>query len=213
MKETGPEAKPPLVRRSRLPRRRGEVGAGAGAEFEEHPFRTRQAEDGIHGILDGIDEARGALRLALQADIEPDRAVEGRFLVQEQVGQLIGEDASFLRAEEVAVIDAPAGDRLHHARDERFQALLACGLAQADAKIFGDHDVGGHLRPESGHFYVMLLEDHFAVFRCNARVTFLPFHFRKWMNAFRGEIALEMERTGLAGAKKTTIRLCLSTRG
>ena len=52
-----------------------------------------------------------ALRVLLEADVEPDRAVEGGLLVQEDVGELGLEGVGVLVGGEVAAVAAPAGDR------------------------------------------------------------------------------------------------------
>jgi hypothetical protein len=97
----------------------GEVGAGAGAELEEHGFAVGEAHDGFHVVVDGLDEAGAALGidrigrgafdggflrvvipvaeggvvadavLVVEADVEPDRGIEGAVLVQAQPGQFI----------------------------------------------------------------------------------------------------------------------------
>ena len=46
------------------------------AVLEEHAFGFRQRENGVHRVGDGIDEARGALRPRLDADVEPHRRIE-----------------------------------------------------------------------------------------------------------------------------------------
>ena len=98
-----------------------EVGAGAGAPLEEHAFGLGEGEDGVERILDGVDEAGGALGLgvagdgeldgagvgvpvpvlgvgvgveAVAADVEPDGRVEGDLLVEQEVGELGVEDSA-----------------------------------------------------------------------------------------------------------------------
>ena len=67
----------------------GEVRARARAELEQHALGLGQAEDRLHRVVDGVDEAGRGLRVLLDPDVEPDRAVEGRLLLDEQVGQLV----------------------------------------------------------------------------------------------------------------------------
>src|SRR5262249_22366889 len=64
---------------------RGEVRAGAGAALEEARFRGGQLHDRLHRVLDRVDEAGAGLRpgIVRQADVEPDRAVERRLLMEE----------------------------------------------------------------------------------------------------------------------------------
>ena len=62
-----------------------EVRARARAELEEHALGLGQAQDRLHRVVDGVDEAGRGLRVLLDPDVEPDRAVEGRLLLDEQV--------------------------------------------------------------------------------------------------------------------------------
>src|SRR5439155_22834349 len=50
-----------------------QVDAGAGAAAEDDPFAPDPFEDRLHRVLDREDEAGRALRLLLEADVEPDR--------------------------------------------------------------------------------------------------------------------------------------------
>ena len=49
---------------------RGEIGSGTAAPLEEHAFGLGQSEDGIERIFYRVDEAGGALRLAVAGDAE-----------------------------------------------------------------------------------------------------------------------------------------------
>ena len=91
----------------------GEVGACAGAPLEEHAFGLGEGEDAVERVVDGVDEAGGALRAgvagaekttvvrlgvpvpvlgvgvgleAVAADVEPDGRVEGGLLVEREGG-------------------------------------------------------------------------------------------------------------------------------
>ena len=65
MKLSGPLAVPPPERFSLLPRMGGEVGAGAGSPLEEHALGLGEGEDGVHRVLNGVDEAGGALGMGV----------------------------------------------------------------------------------------------------------------------------------------------------
>ena len=54
-----------------------EVDARAGAAAEDDALAADPVEDRLHRVLDREDEAGRALRLLLEADVEPDRRVEG----------------------------------------------------------------------------------------------------------------------------------------
>src|SRR4030095_9154220 len=61
----------------------GEVDARARAAAEDDPLTADPVEDVFHRVVDREDEARGARRLLLEADVEPDRGVERRVLVDQ----------------------------------------------------------------------------------------------------------------------------------
>src|SRR5215212_803341 len=56
----------------------GEVDARAGAAAEDHALLGVPVEDRLHRVLDAQDEARRALRVLLEAHVEPDWTVESR---------------------------------------------------------------------------------------------------------------------------------------
>src|SRR6185503_12621304 len=78
-----------------------EVRSRARAKLEEHALRLGQAEDRVHRVLDGVDEAGGSLRVRLDPDVEPDGAVEGDLLLDEQVRELVREVLEVFRSREV----------------------------------------------------------------------------------------------------------------
>ena len=127
----------------------GEVGAGAAAVLEQHALGLGQGQDRLHGVLDAVDEAGGALRARLvgQADVEPDRGVEGRFLVQQDMRQLVLEGLGVRFGGEVVHAAAPVRHGVGDAADQLAHAALALRGADMAAEIFGDDDVGGELRP------------------------------------------------------------------
>ena len=96
---------------------RRQVGAGAGAELEQHGLAAGELHDVFHVVVDALDEAGRALRILVrvlglrdrvrfrdpsasctcapfdavlveQADVEPDRRVERAVLMQAEPGQL-----------------------------------------------------------------------------------------------------------------------------
>ena len=139
---------------------RGEVGAGARAELEEHRLAGRQPHDAFHVVADALDEAGRGLRVLVgarrprvtvagllvpspvvgravdpvaveQPDVEPDRRVERAVLVQAEGRQLVVEPLGVLVGGEVAVFLAPVGDRPGHAVDQLADRVLALTVRRA----------------------------------------------------------------------------------
>ena len=100
----------------------------------------------------------------IQADVEPDGRIERAVLMQAEPGQLAIESLAVLGRGEVAVVDAPIGDRAADAMDQLPDAVFALRRAVLAVEILADHDVGGQLAPGRGNFAVGLLEQHLAVF-------------------------------------------------
>ena len=170
---------------------RRKIGAGAGAELEEHRFAGRQAHDGFHVILDGLDEAGAALgifvlggatlgfaRLAIvepvaaagifpdavlmvEADVEPHRRVECAVLIHAEPRQFIVENLA-VRLAEVAVLHAPVCNRAADAMNELADRHFPLGRVLFAVKIFGNDDLCREHRPRARHFDVFLFEDDFA---------------------------------------------------
>ena len=63
----------------------------------------------------------------MPADVEPHRGVEGRHLVQEDVGQFGLEDLPILLGGEVAPLAPPLGDRARDAADHLLDRALPAG--------------------------------------------------------------------------------------
>ena len=179
----------------------GEVAAGAGAVLEEHALGLGEGEDGVHGVLGGVDEAGRALGLLLDADVEPDRRVEAGVLVEKDVLELGVEGLGVLLVGEVAVAAPPAGDGVDHAADELADAALAVGRAELAAEVLGDHHVGRRLRPELGHLDVLLLEDLLPLLVRDHGIAQLPLDGVEGVHPGRRVVALEVQtpRRGLGG--------------
>ena len=186
-----------------LAAKRGEVGAGAGAELEEHGLAPRELHDVFHVVLDALDEAgtalgifvgvvgyhdialglipapvaRGALHAVLveQTDVEPDGRIERTVLVHAEPGEIAVEVLAVLPRLEVAVGDAPVGDRTGDAVHELLHRVLALGRVDFTVKILADHDVGRQLAPGGGNLTRRLLEEHLAVLPLDGGRAELPF--------------------------------------
>ena len=127
----------------------GEVDAGAGAALEDDPLLGVPGEDGVHVVLDREDEAGRGLLLArvLPADVEPDRAVEGGLLVDQDRSQFGIEGVGVLIGGEVALLAADLGDPVGDAADHLLDGSLALGGAGLPAEVLLGDDVGRVLRP------------------------------------------------------------------
>src|SRR6185295_17523133 len=136
----------------------GEVDAGARATAEDDTLAADPVEDRLHRVVDREDEARGALRLLLEADVEPDRRVERGELVDEDELELGLKALGLFLGGEVAALAAPAGDRVDDAADHLLDTRLALGRGHAAAEVLLRHDVRRRLRPELRELDVSLLE-------------------------------------------------------
>ena len=198
MKLTGPEAMPPPESDSLAAAQGREIRARAGAPLEEHALGLGEVHDGIHVVLDGIDEARRALRLGLHADVEPHRRIEGHLLLDQQVGEFVAKRVLRFGVGEIAAFVAPADDGIDHAANQlphRGFALVGVGLP---VKIFGRHDIGGRLRPALGHFYVLLPENYLSLVIADECGAPLPFDLVEGGNLAVGKPALEVQAGRLA---------------
>ena len=170
---------------------RAEVGPRAAAELEEHRLAAGELHDVLHVVVDVLNEAGRALRilvgilrlhhvlrggvpppvalrarhavLVVQAHVEPYGRVERPVLVQAQPGQVAVEPFAVGRRGEVAVFDAPVGDRAGDAVDELLDAVFAVGALHVAVEVLAANDVGRQLGPKGRNFAVGLLEQHFAV--------------------------------------------------
>jgi hypothetical protein len=182
---------------------RGEVGAGTRTELEEHRLAAGEVHDVFHVVFDALDEAGAPLGILIrvvghhdvplglvpppvaggplhavlveQADIEPDRRVEGPVLVDAQPGQVTIEVFAVLLGLEVAVGQAPVGDRAGHAVDELLDGVLPLGRVDLAIEILADHHVGGQLAPGGRDFTGRLLEEHLAVLPLDCGGAEFPF--------------------------------------
>ena len=84
------------------------------------------------------------------------------------------------------------GNGVGHPADELLDASLALFGAHHAVEIFGDHDVGGGLRPALRNLDVFLLEDHLAFFIGDSGGTQFPFHVIKGMNTLLGKVSLNL---------------------
>src|SRR5581483_2188906 len=181
-----------LLRRAEL----REVDAGAGAAAEDDALAANPVEDRLHRVVDREDEAGGALRLLLEADVEPDRAVEGCVLVDEDGLQLGLEGVALRVICEVATRGAPRDARVDDAADHLLHARLALGRAEAAAEVLLRDDVRGRLRPELRELDAALLERR-AIPAGDDGVPRLPFDLVERVAPWDGEESAHAEASTL----------------
>ena len=120
---------------------------------------------------------------------------------------------------EVAHVPAPFADGIGDPADQLLDGTFALFGAHHAVEIFGDHDVGGGLRPALGDLDVFLLENHLALFVGDGGGTQFPFDFVEGVGSLFGEHALELEATFagegvgsyenfVAGGGAGLVRLC-----
>ena len=128
----------------------------------------------------------------MPADVEPDRRVERRHLVQQDVRQLRLEAVRVVRGGKVATLPSPAGDRAGDSPDHLLHRALPHGRSELTAEVLLGHDVGGVLRPALGELDLALLEGD-LVAAADARVTQLPLHRVERMHPGIGEVTADRE--------------------
>ena len=158
-----------LLRRAQV----REVDARARAAAEDDALAADPVEDRLHRVVDREDEAGGALRLLLEADVEPDRAVERGVLVDEDRLQLGLERLGLVVVGEVAALLAPGDGRVDDAADHLLHARLALRRGEPAAEVLLRDDVRRGLRPELRELDAALLEGR-AVAAGDDRVARLP---------------------------------------
>src|SRR6185436_6428818 len=122
-------------------------------------------------------------RRGLEAAVEPDRAVERRLLVDEDVLEIVAERLQIVVAGEVLVGARPRRDRVDDAADELLDAAFALRRTDLAAEIFRDDDVGRLLRPGLRNLDVALLEDDVAALVADQRRAGFPLDFVERIDA------------------------------
>jgi hypothetical protein len=140
-----------------------EVDARARAAAEDDPLAADPVEDVLHRVVDREDEAGRALRLLLEADVEPDRRVERRHLVDEDRLELVLEGLGLGLVGEVAAVASPRADGVDDPADHLLDRALALGRGHAAAEVLLGDDVRRRLRPELRELDVLLLEDRLVL--------------------------------------------------
>ena len=196
MKDTGPEAVPPLASGSIDPRMFDRLIPEPEPPRKIIPSLVFQSR--IDSIVSSTERMKHAEHcgLLLEADVEPHRRVEGGHLVQQDVGELRLEGVAVLGGGEVAALAAPVGDRAGDAADHLLDRALARGRVELAAEVLLGDDVGRVLRPAARELDVALLEgDLVAV--ADARVADLPLDGVEGVRLRRREVAMDSQRLTL----------------
>ena len=131
--------------------------------------------------------------MLLEADVEPDRTVEGGLLIDEQVFQVVAERLEVVVAREVALLLRPGSNGVDDTANQLFDAPLAVRSADDAAEILGNNDIGRLLRPESRDFHIALLEDNRSLFIADDGRAHLPLNLVERVNPFASEETLVLE--------------------
>ena len=118
-----------------------------------------------YGILRHLDAtalpipmpvALGALDavLVVQADVKPDGRIERSALMQAEPRQLAVEELAVFGCRQIAVFDAPVGDRARHPVDQLANAPLPLRRVHLAVEILAHDDIRRQLGPGRGDFAV-----------------------------------------------------------
>ena len=199
MNDTGPDAVPPPASSSLDERIGDRLRARARAELEQHALGPRQRQDRVHRVLDRVDEAGRALRRLLEAAVEPDRAVERRLLVHEDVLQIVAERLQVLVAREVLAARAPTPVIVSTTRPMSCLTLRSrSGVPICPRKYFETTMLVACCDQSLGDLDVALLEHHLAALVADDRRTQLPLDLVERIDAGFGEEARERQPGAVA---------------
>jgi hypothetical protein len=108
------------------------------------------------------------------AHVEPNRRIERRLLMQQQMCEFQPEIGGRFGSIEIAVLLSPLGNRIHDTRDELAHRAFPFRRSQPAMKILAGHDIGRGLPPGRGHQHILLFKNHAAVRIGNACGTQFP---------------------------------------
>jgi len=112
--------------------------------------------------------------MIFHAHIEPDRAVEGGLLVDQQVGEFPFKDPGIMGGGEVSRLLAPAGDGFGHPVDQGFDAGFGLGGILVGMKILGGDDIERGLAPEIRGFDIFALKNDLTLVVGDGSASRLP---------------------------------------
>jgi hypothetical protein len=181
-----------------------QIRAGARAVLEQHALGLGQAQDGLHGVLDAVDETGRTLWLCLDAHVEPNGRVEGHLLLDQQVLELGAVVVGRSLVGKVPVLRPPSSDGVGHAVDELAHGALAFGCTQLATEVLLHDHVGRGLTPAAGNLDIALLEHNLAALADDAGRALLPDHARVAIVAGPREESLDLNPRGLLAVPAAT---------
>ncbi len=174
MKETGPEAVPPPESFSRLERRLEKFVPVPEPYLKSMPsVFARSRMDSMLSETQLIKQAEHWGRASMPT-LNQTGELKAIFWWTSKMQKFVVEDIRVVVGREVAHVLAPFGDGVRDPADELLDAALALFGAHHAVEVFGDHDVGGGLRPGLRDLDVFLLEDHLAFFIGDVRRNAVP---------------------------------------
>ena len=145
--------------------------------------------------------------LMIEADVEPNRAVECAVLIEAEPGQIVVENLRRFGVGEIAVGHAAIGDRAGDAMDQLPDGSLAPAVMRVGSvrdvavKIFRDRDLGRERAPAFRHLDIFLFENHLAAVVGDLRRPAFPLHFIEGRDRRVAEDTLKTQTaTFLAGS-------------
>ena len=176
MKLTGPEAVPPPFRSSCDERMRDRLMPAPEPPLKIVPSSTYQLR--IESIVSSTERMKQAVACCGTPGtpmLNHTGELNAAFWVTSRCLSSSLKASASLVVDEVAVLDAPRGDRVDHAVDDLAQRRLALGRAEGAAEVLLGDDVGGVQRPRRRELDAELLEGDRAVLEVgDAGVAPLP---------------------------------------
>ena len=141
----------------------------------------------------------GLLRHALDPDVEPDRGVESRLLLHDEVLELVAEGRRLSRIDKIPVLQAPCRDGVDDTVDNLPQRGFPSRHADSASEVLLSEDVGRVQAPGRRHLHAQLFErDRSRAVVADARIAALPDHLVVRVTGLRRELALNADPEALS---------------